>query len=53
MPLTIYTLKRNINYYLNNEDLSRNIKRTLFRAYNISIARDQVISELRTMTLIV
>ncbi|KAF5844181.1 hypothetical protein GGP41_002278 [Bipolaris sorokiniana] len=51
-PLTIRTLKRNIDFCLENEELSENVKRTLFRAYNISVARDQAIGELRTMTSI-
>ena len=49
-PLTIRTLKRNIDYCLENEELSENVKRTLFGAYNISVAGDQAISELRTIT---
>lgn len=49
----IYTLKRNINYYLNNEDISKNIKQILFRVQNILVASDEVIRELQTMTLIV
>jgi hypothetical protein len=51
-PLTIRTLKRNIDFCLENKQLSENVKRTLFRAYNISVAGDQVIGELRTMTLV-
>lgn len=51
-PLTIRTLKRNIDYCLDNEDLSENVKRTLFGAYNMSVAGDQAIGELRTMTSI-
>jgi hypothetical protein len=51
-PLTIRTLKRNIDYCLENEELSENVKRTLFGAYNISVAGDQAIGELRTMTLV-
>jgi hypothetical protein len=51
-PLTIRTLKRNIDYCLDNEDISENVKRTLFGAYNMSVAGDQAIGELRTMTSI-
>ena len=51
-PLTIRTLKRNIDFCLENEKLSENVKRTLFGAYNISVAGDQAIGELRTMTSI-
>lgn len=49
-PLTIRTLKRNIDYCLENEELSENVKRTLFGTYNISVVGDQAIGELRTMT---
>lgn len=49
-PLTIRTLKRNIDYCLANEDLSDNVRRTLAGAFNMSVAGDQAIGELRTMT---
>lgn len=39
-PLTIRTLKRNIDHCLENEELSKNVKRTLFGAYSMSIAGD-------------
>jgi hypothetical protein len=51
-PLTIRTLKRNINHCLKNEELSDNIKRTLFGAYTMSVAGDQAVGELRSMTSI-
>ena len=51
-PLTIRTLKRNINHYLKNEELSKNVKRTLFGVYSISITSNQAVSKLRTITLI-
>ena len=40
IPLTIRTLKRNINYCLKNKELSENVKRTLFGVYSISVAGD-------------
>jgi hypothetical protein len=49
-PLTIRTLKRNIDHCLDHEDLSENVKRTLFGAYNMSVSGDQAIGELQTMT---
>lgn len=49
-PLTVRTLKRNLDYCLTNEDMSENVKRTLLGAFNMSIAGDQAIGELRTMT---
>ena len=51
--LTICTLKRNIDHCLANEDLSENVKRTLVGVFNMSVAGDQAIGELRTMTLVV
>jgi hypothetical protein len=51
-PLTIRTLKRNIDYCLENEDLSDNVKRTLMGAFTMSVAGDQAVGELRTMTSI-
>jgi hypothetical protein len=51
-PMTIRTLKRNIDHCLENKELSENIKRTLFGAYSISVAGDQAVGELRTMTSI-
>jgi hypothetical protein len=50
--LTIRTLKRNIDYCLENEDLSENVKRTLIGAFTMSVAGDQAVGELRTMTSI-
>jgi hypothetical protein len=49
-PLTIRTLKCNIDYCFENEDLSDNVKCTLVGAFNMSVAGDQAIGELRTMT---
>ncbi|KAF5844006.1 hypothetical protein GGP41_002772 [Bipolaris sorokiniana] len=39
-PLAIRTLKRNIKHCLQNKELSKNVKRTLFGAYNMSVAGD-------------
>ncbi|XP_014550436.1 hypothetical protein COCVIDRAFT_21113 [Bipolaris victoriae FI3] len=52
-PLMILTLERNIDCCLANENLCENIRRTLAGAFNLSVAGDQAISELRTMTSVV
>jgi hypothetical protein len=51
-PLTIRTLKRNIGHCLKNEELSKNVKRTLFGVYSMSITGDQAVGKLRTITSI-
>jgi hypothetical protein len=36
-------LKRNIDYYIDKEDLSDNVRKTLWGAHNMAVIGDQVI----------
>jgi hypothetical protein len=49
-PLTVRTLKRNIDHCMDKEDLSDNVRKTLWGAHNMAVIGDQAIGELRTMT---